>query len=173
MFELPSSRAPLCDAVDTVEITVSLRQEEDGRWVGVVPDGQEVPGLLSKGATREDCFEKVRRSLERSISEQGTDGPLTFLVEVTPRLAGVAEAAEVMGWDKRRVVTYISRGRFPEPLQALASGRVWARSTLEEFARDWRARQGERKRRGGESQDESVAADTSNEAAVGSAEAQP
>jgi hypothetical protein len=153
-----------------VEISVSLRQEEDGRWVGVVPDGQEVPSLLTKGATREDCFEKVRRSLERSISEQGADGPLTLLVEVTPRLAGVAEAAEVMGWDKRRVVTYISRGRFPEPLQALASGRIWARSTLEEFARNWRARQGKRKRRPGESQDEG---DTSNTAGVGSAEAQP
>jgi hypothetical protein len=110
--------------------------------------------------------------LERSISEQGADGPLTLLVEVTPRLAGVAEAAEVMGWDKRRVVTYISRGRFPEPLQALASGRVWARSTLEEFARDWRARQSKRKRRGGETQDDS-AAGTSSEAGRGSAEAQP
>src|SRR5918999_6535760 len=105
-----------------MEIRVSLRQEEDGRWVGVVPEGQTVPSLLTKGASREDCFEKVRRSLERSLSEQGTEAPLTFLVESVPRLAGVAEAAEVMGWDKRRVVTYISQGRFPEPLQALASG---------------------------------------------------
>jgi hypothetical protein len=66
---------------------------------------------------------------------------------VTPRLAGVAEAAEVMGWDKRRVMTYISRGRFPEPLQALASGRVWTRSSVEDFAREWNARQAKRKRR--------------------------
>ncbi len=152
---------------------MSLRQEQDGRWTGAVPDGQGVPGLLTKGATREDCFEKVRRSLERSMSEQGTDGPLTLLVEVTPRLAGVAEAAEVMGWDKRRVITYISRGRFPEPLQALASGRVWARSTLEEFARDWKARQAKRKRRGGETQDETATDDGSTTTGVASAEAQP
>ena len=131
-----------------MEVRVSLRQEDDGRWVGIVPDGQEVPGLLAKGATREDCLEKVRRSLERSLSEQGEDAPLTLLVEATPRLAGVAEAAEVMGWDKRRVITYISRGRFPEPLQALASGRVWARSTIEDFAEEWRARQAKRKGRG-------------------------
>jgi hypothetical protein len=97
-------------------------------------------------------MDKVRRALERSLAEQVTDGPLTLLVESTPRLAGVAEAAEVMGWDKRRVITYISRGRFPEPLQALASGRVWARSTIEDFAREWNARQAKRKRRRPESQ---------------------
>ena len=135
-----------------MEINVSLRQEEDGRWVGVVPEGQAVPSLLTKGASREDCLTKVRRSLERSLEEQATDGPLTLLVEVVPRLAGVAEAAEVMGWDKRRVITYISRGRFPEPLQALASGRVWSRSAIEGFARDWRDRQAKRTARRGPQQ---------------------
>lgn len=148
-----------------MEVRVSLREEADGRWVGVVPDGQEVPGLLTKGATREDCFEKVRRSLERSLSDQGANGPLTLLVEVTPRLAGVAEAAQVMGWDKRRIITYISRGRFPEPLQALASGRVWTRSSIEDFASQWNARQAKRKRRRPESPAE--------EAGEGAAEAQP
>jgi predicted RNase H-like HicB family nuclease len=130
-----------------MEIRVSLRQDEDGRWVGVVPDGQAVPGLLTKGPSRDECMDKVRRALERSLAEQETDVPLTLLVESTPRLAGVAEAAEVMGWDKRRVITYLSRGRFPEPLQALAAGRVWARSTLEDFAREWKERQAKRKRR--------------------------
>jgi len=65
-------------------------------------------------------------------------------VEVLPVLAGVAEAADVMGWDKRRVITYIDRGRFPDPIQSLASGRVWVRSDVESFARDWRARQNRR-----------------------------
>ena len=67
-----------------------------------------------------------------------------MVVEVVPALAGVAEAADVMGWDKRRVITYIDRGRFPEPVQSLASGRVWVRSDVESFARDWRAKQGRR-----------------------------
>jgi predicted DNA-binding transcriptional regulator AlpA len=62
------------------------------------------------------------------------------IVEVIPALAGVAEAADVMGWDKRRVITYIDRGRFPAPIQALASGRVWVRSEVEEYAAAWRAR---------------------------------
>ncbi|MDP8956670.1 MAG: hypothetical protein M3N24_06910 [Actinomycetota bacterium] len=159
-----------------MEINVSLRQGEDGRWVGVVPDGQEVPSLLTKGATREDCLEKVRRSLDRALSEQSNNGSLTLLVEVTPRLAGVAEAAEVMGWDKRRVITYISRGRFPEPLQSLASGRVWARSTLEDFARQWKERQAKRRRRDAGTPDEKPgggAAGTPDPSADDDAGAQP
>jgi hypothetical protein len=72
---------------------------------------------------------------------------VTVIVEVLPVLAGVAEAAEVMGWDKRRVITYIDRGRFPEPLQSLASGRVWLRADVERFASDWRSRRAHRGRR--------------------------
>jgi len=72
--------------------------------------------------------------------------PLVLVVEVISRVAGVAEAADVMGWDKRRVITYINRGRFPEPIQALASGRVWLRQDLEEFAVAWRARRREREK---------------------------
>lgn len=74
------------------------------------------------------------------MAGDGRSGPLTLIVEVSPVLAGVAEAAEVMGWDKRRVITYIDRGRFPEPLQSLASGRVWLRSDVEAYAEEWRAR---------------------------------
>lgn len=68
-------------------------------------------------------------------------------MEVLPVLAGVAEAAEVMGWDKRRVITYIDRGRFPPPVQSLASGRVWLRAEIERYAADWRARRADRARR--------------------------
>jgi hypothetical protein len=71
---------------------------------------------------------------------------VTVVVEVVPELAGVAEAAEVMRWDKRRVITYIDRGRFPEPIQSLASGRIWVRSDVEEFAETWRARRRGRRR---------------------------
>jgi hypothetical protein len=73
---------------------------------------------------------------------------LTLIVQAVPRLAGVAEAAQVMGWDKRRVITYIDRGRFPEPIQSLASGRVWLRKDLEDFAKAWHERQ-RRRRPGG------------------------
>ena len=45
-----------------------------------------------------------------------------------------------MGWDKRRVITYIDRGQFPEPITWLASGRIWLREDVESYAQDWRAR---------------------------------
>jgi hypothetical protein len=47
--------------------------------------------------------------------------------------------AQIMGWDKRRVVTYIDRGHFPEPLTSLASGRIWLREDVEAYAHAWRA----------------------------------
>jgi SAM-dependent methyltransferase len=62
-------------------------------------------------------------------------------------LVGVAEAAAMLGWDKRRVATYIRRGSFPEPLASLASGRVWDRADIEAFGEAFRARQ--RARRSG------------------------
>jgi len=71
---------------------------------------------------------------------------ITLLVETVPQLAGVAEAAAVLGWDKRRVITYIDRGSFPAPIQALASGRVWLRRDVEAFAEEWRARYVARRR---------------------------
>ncbi|MFN8234439.1 MAG: hypothetical protein U0V56_13570, partial [Actinomycetota bacterium] len=81
--------------------------------------------------SREGCLRELRRAV-------GADVELT--VELVPRLAGVAEAAEIMGWDKRRVVTYIDRGSFPEPVTTLASGRVWLREDVEAYARRWRER---------------------------------
>jgi hypothetical protein len=62
-------------------------------------------------------------------------------VEVLPKLVGVAEAAGILGWDKRRVATYIARGAFPEPLAELAGGRVWAREDVVAFREAFRARQ--------------------------------
>jgi hypothetical protein len=69
---------------------------------------------------------------------------VTLTVEAVPSLAGVAEAAAIMGWDKRRVITYIDRGAFPEPVAALASGRVWRRADVEAFAKAWNARRARR-----------------------------
>jgi SAM-dependent methyltransferase len=67
---------------------------------------------------------------------------------VGARLVGVAEAAAILGWDKRRVATYIRRGSFPEPVASLASGRVWEEGDVRAFAAAFRARQrGRAKRR--------------------------
>jgi hypothetical protein len=103
--------------------------ETGGRWYAQVRDA---PVFVEVTATsRERCLRELRTAV-------GDDVELT--VEVVPRLAGVAEAAEIMGWDKRRVITYLDRGSFPEPLTALASGRIWLREDVEAYARSWRER---------------------------------
>jgi hypothetical protein len=67
-----------------------------------------------------------------------------LVVEETPDLVGVSEAATILGWDRRRVITYVDRGAFPEPIASLASGRVWRRDDVESFARDRVRRKGRR-----------------------------
>jgi hypothetical protein len=103
--------------------------ESGGRWYARV-EGAPVYVEVT-GVTREQCLDELRTAV-------GDDASIT--VDVVPAIAGVAEAAEILGWDKRRVVTYVNRGSFPEPLTTLASGRIWLRDDLEAFARDWRAR---------------------------------
>lgn len=66
-----------------------------------------------------------------------------------PELVGVAEAAAILAWDKRRVATYVKRGSFPEPVASLASGRVWSRQAIEAFRDAFRERQKRRGRRAG------------------------
>lgn len=103
------------------------------RWFGRLEvdglrEGEERPTVEAR--TRDDCLARLR---------EAADGPL-LTVEVMPEIAGVAEAAAIMGWDKRRVITYLDRDRFPRPIASLASGRVWRRADVEAFARQWRAR---------------------------------
>jgi SAM-dependent methyltransferase len=64
-----------------------------------------------------------------------------------PSLVGVAEAARLLGWDKRRVSTYVRRGSFPEPVASLAGGRVWDERDVAAFADAFRARIRSRRRR--------------------------
>lgn len=53
--------------------------------------------------------------------------------DIIPPLAGLAEAAEILGWDRRQVSVYIQRGKFPEPIQRLASGPIWTVQQILEF----------------------------------------
>lgn len=108
----------------------TIARSDDG-WSGrVLPDGEPVDA-----PSRERLLGMLRDAV-------GDDAILT--VEVEPSLVGVAEAAELLGWDKRRVVTYLDRGSFPSPVAELASGRVWLRSDVEAFARAFRRRQARR-----------------------------
>ncbi|MEP7060711.1 MAG: hypothetical protein ABI828_08260 [Actinomycetota bacterium] len=100
-----------------------------GRWYAHILDS---PAYIEvTGTSRDGCVRELRKI---------TGEDVTLTLEVIPQVVGVAESAEILGWDKRRVVTYIDRGSFPEPITALASGRIWLREDVEAYAVEWHAR---------------------------------
>jgi hypothetical protein len=105
-----------------------MRRDDSG-WLGTLA-GREI-----RTKTRAGCVSSLRRIVE---------GDAVLVVEETPDLVGVSEAAAIMGWDRRRVITYVDRGSFPDPIASLASGRVWRRDDVEAFARDRARRAGRR-----------------------------
>ena len=77
--------------------------ETGGRWYAHILDA---PAFIEvTGTSRERCIAELRKV---------TGDDATLIVDVVPRIVGVAEAAEIMGWDKRRVVTYLDREQFPD-----------------------------------------------------------
>lgn len=50
-----------------------------------------------------------------------------------PPLAGLKEAAAILGWDRRKLYTYEKRGSFPKPVQVLACGPIWTVQQIEEY----------------------------------------
>lgn len=48
-------------------------------------------------------------------------------------IVGHYEAAEILGWKKQQVTVYMQRGKFPEPLQKLASGPIWFKEDIQKF----------------------------------------
>ena len=121
-----------------------MRQEDDGLWRAVA----EGHPIEVTGRDVRECVRNVHKaalSLMPAVSWKA--GPPVVFLEVLPKLVGVAEAAVLMGWDKRRVATYVKRGAFPEPLAELAGGRVWAREDVMAFRDAFRARQRGRGRR--------------------------
>ena len=100
--------------------------ERGGEWFGRLRADEEDPVATVSAPSRAACVMRLRLAA-------GKDATLT--IEERPVLVGVAEAARLLGWDKRRVATYISRGSFPEPVAELASGRIWLRSEIEAYGR--------------------------------------
>lgn len=49
-------------------------------------------------------------------------------------LVGAAEAARILGWDRRKVSTYHGRGLLPKPVADLAATPVWRRQDIEDYA---------------------------------------
>jgi hypothetical protein len=87
-------------------------------------------GAFQVTGSREDCVSALRDHAAGAV----------LPIEVLPRVAGVSEAAAILGWDKRRVMTYVRRGSFPEPFAHLASGRIWRSEDVEAFAATKRKR---------------------------------
>ena len=129
-FALPK----LYDAVlMAADVNVTIRQRPNGRWHATSDR------FAFAARTKEACLRRIR--------EQSRIRSKALVVEVVPHLVGVAEAADILGWDKRRVATYVMRGSFPEPVESLAGGRVWKVDDVADFGRAFRARQRRRARR--------------------------
>jgi hypothetical protein len=97
--------------------------------------------VRAAGRTLRGCLVALGLEVDPGHEEEDAD---------VPELAGVSEAAAILGWDKRRVATYVRRGSFPEPVAALAGGRVWRREDIEAFGAAFRERQRRRRRRRGD-----------------------
>ncbi|MGG3884325.1 helix-turn-helix transcriptional regulator [Brevibacillus panacihumi] len=70
--------------------------------------------------------------LQNFYDDEGNIRPENRFEKIPP-LVGLAEAAEMLGWDKRQISTYINRGKFPEPIQRLASGPIWTYKQIEDY----------------------------------------
>jgi len=96
-------------------------------------EARAVPGCSARGTTRDECLSKL---VARARELLGDETPL-LLEEEPPALVGISEAAELLGWDRRKVAVYASRGQLPPPVAHLAGGKVWRRADIEAY----RARQ--------------------------------
>jgi hypothetical protein len=110
--------------------------EAGGRWFAHVLDVSAY--IEVTGTSRGSCLDELR-----NVTGEDVD----LMIEVIPAVVGVAEAAEITGWDRRRVISYIDRGSFPEPIVALASGRIWLREDVQDYADQWRASHPPKKKR--------------------------
>ena len=119
-------------------LSFRMRQRPDGRWhAAAIGHDVEVEGRDAK-----DCVRKVNEAALTLLPAVSWElGPPVVFLEVIPRMVGVAEAADILGWDKRRVATYVRRGSFPDPVEELAGGRVWALDDVLAFQERFRARQ--------------------------------
>ena len=121
-----------------MSIRFEARQERDGRWRATARDHE----IVVEADDLDTCVERLHRSaLDALPAVSWKSGPPVLFLEVTPHLVGVTEAARLLGWDRRRVATYVRRGAFPEPVASLAGGRVWALDDVAAFAEAFRERQ--------------------------------
>jgi predicted RNase H-like HicB family nuclease len=64
----------------TMNLTIEVEQEEDGRWLAEVP---EIPGVLVYGRTRQEAISRVQALSLRVLADRLEHG------ESVPELSGV------------------------------------------------------------------------------------
>lgn len=91
-----------------------------------------------------DCAHFFR---DTSTCTLGTDDPISpdstpckHLVLIQLPIVGSKEAADILGWDRRKVATYYSRHLLPRPIALLASGPIWGRHQIENYRDELRAK---------------------------------
>lgn len=114
-------------------------------------DTADAPDAVSKGA------ELVKAALLKAgltvgpgedldIAEAGASSMEVLEQELetpnVPELIGVAELADMLKVSKQRASSLARAKSFPRPLAVLASGPVWARTTVLRFVNEWPRRPG-------------------------------
>jgi predicted RNase H-like HicB family nuclease len=59
---------------DELKFTLEIEQEEDGRWIGAIP---EIPGALVYGRTQEEAIALVRTLALQVVGEADPDNQET------------------------------------------------------------------------------------------------
>ena len=119
-FSVPKESTPTAAAAASTEIRHA---------VGIFEKACARIGLRHRGIARVDLMDD--RYLDSWLNQE----PETFL--------GVSEVAEMLGVSKQRVSELRrTRSDFPEPVAELASGPVWAISSLRRFLDEWPRRAG-------------------------------
>jgi predicted DNA-binding transcriptional regulator AlpA len=78
------------------------------------------------------CSDECKRQLKNKKWNEKY-GPAYEMRKAIPPLVGHKEAAEILGWSKQQLSVYLKRGKFPQPIQTLASGPIWTRAQIEQY----------------------------------------
>ena len=91
--------------------------------------------LENEIATGKDCEGEDQKELENN--HKHLESLKIDLAELKgnhmKEIVGHYEAAELLGGKKQQVSVYIIRGKFPKPMQKLASGPIWFKKDIQKF----------------------------------------
>lgn len=139
------------DRVD--DLVEALRQESAA--LAYLPDRYSVRLNIQAEEVHEAVKEAVRRvstavgksglpswPFVHAIANTADELDRELATPTTPTLLGVAELAERLGVTKQRASDLAKGASFPKPLEVLASGPVWAESTVTRYVATWIRRPG-------------------------------